>query len=119
MNIPTWEKLSAFSPHMKGKVKACIPQYNTGWRLADSGIKQAPPSLGSQDEYSQPVSTLASLAGGGDEGVAIGKNLRDTASRPPASSFRGAQPQETPLQLKVHQKAMLRKATQCLSAEGL
>lgn len=67
MNIPTWEKLSAFSPHVKGKVKACIPQYNTGWMLADSGIKQAPPSLGSQDEYSQPANTLASLAGGGDE----------------------------------------------------
>lgn len=112
MNISTWEKLSAFSPHMKGKVKACIPQYNTG-------IKQAPPSLGSQDEYSQPVSTLASLAGGGDEDVAIGKTLRATASRPPASSFRGAQPQKTPLRLTVHQKAMLRKATQCLSAEGL
>lgn len=69
MNIPTREKLSAFSPHAKGKVKACIPQYNTGWMLADSGIKQAPPSLGSQDEYSQPASTLASLAGGGNEDV--------------------------------------------------
>lgn len=47
----------------KERSRHAFPYINTGWRLTNSKIKQAPTSLGSEAKHSQPASTRTALVG--------------------------------------------------------
>lgn len=117
---------TTISPRSAASRSGYLPTDSRGWGLVNTEMKQPPTSLASQ--ASKPSGQA--LSAGKHTGIswgrtqilaATGKTVCAKTSCPcvPSSPFRGAQPQNIPLQFKLPLKAMLVTAINHLRGKWL